>query len=290
MEFKSLVNKLFIGGVWIVGVRERHTPDMLYYRLLTRNGEWLADPFLYEVNGKHYLFVEQYYQNKNRAGIGVLEITEGERTIDVINIIDTPYHMSYPCIFSYKGEHWMIPESASNQTLDLYKATDFPYKWEQVTHLLENKRVVDTTAYIKGDDVFLLSYETVLQGWDLVIYQLDLLSYGLTKITTVHYDNNVGRPAGRLFMKDGRLYRPAQNCVLKYGESLLFYEVTEFTNNTYHEEFSYEVKCNEVRMNAKFERIHTYNSDSKYEVIDVFQEQFDLFHWWKIFKRKYLKS
>ncbi len=289
MNISRLYNKAFTGGFWMVGLRDKENGSKAYKRVKAPKNQWLADPFMYEDNGRHFLFVEQYFNDQNRAGLGVYEIVEGMPVRNTV-IMDNPYHMSYPCVFKYKDCHWMIPESSSNQTLDLYKATDFPSKWEHVTSLIKGRRVVDTTVFVKGDDVFLLSYESVSNQYVLHVYLLDMKSYTLTNVDEVCYKTNVGRPAGRLFEKDGKLYRPAQNCSTKYGESLYVYEVLELNNCSYSEQFAYEIKCSDVKYDGRFERIHTLNSDTRYEVVDVFQEHFDLFHWWKIFKRLFLKK
>lgn len=273
----------------MVGVRDKDSGSLAYKKVKAPKDQWLADPFMYEDNERHFLFVEQYFNDKNRAGLGFYEIVDGEPVNNAV-IMDNPYHMSYPCVFKYKDCHWMIPESSSNQTLDLYKATEFPSKWEHVTSLIKGRRVVDTTVFVKGDDVFLLSYESVNDGFVLHALLLDMNSYSLSKIGEAHYNSNVGRPAGRLFEKDGKLYRPAQNCSTKYGESLYVYEVLELNEHSYAERFAYEIKCSDVKFEERFERIHTLNSDSRYEVVDVFQEHFDFFHWWKIFKRQFLKK
>ncbi len=288
MIFNTIYHKAFTGGQWMVGLLNKKDGQS-YVCVKAPIGQWIADPFLFEEKGKHYLFVEQYFNSKNRAGLGVYEVIDGQPINNTI-IIDNPYHMSYPCVFKYKDCHLMIPESSSNQTLDLYKATDFPFKWEHLTSLIKGRRVVDTTVFVKDDDVYLLSYESVSTGFVLHVYLLDMKSYALTEVGEACYKTNVGRPAGRLFEKDGKLYRPAQNCSTKYGESLYVYEVLELNEHSYAEQFAYEIKCSDVKFEERFERIHTLNSDSRYEVVDVFQEHFDPFHWWKIMKRKYFKK
>jgi hypothetical protein len=289
MKFSEIYNKAFVGGYWMVGLQDSKSEALIYKKVPASRGQWIADPFLFEDNGRHFLFVEQYFNRLNRAGLGVYEIVDG-KPINNNVIIDNPYHMSYPCVFKYKGNYWMIPESSSNQSLNLYKASEFPLKWEQEKTLIEGRRVVDTTVFVKGNDIYLLSYEKVSDGWQLLLYKLDMDTYSLSKISETIYNTNIGRPAGRLFEKDGKLYRPAQNCSTKYGESLFIYEVTELSDNSYEEQFAYEIKCSDIEFEERFERIHTLNCDSRYKVVDVFQEQFDFFHWWKIFKRQFLKK
>ena len=52
----SLFRKGFIGGYWSVGYRDRICEDKQSYRKVEiPAGQWAADPFLYEVDGEHYL-------------------------------------------------------------------------------------------------------------------------------------------------------------------------------------------------------------------------------------------
>lgn len=288
MNLMRFFHKAFTGGKWIVGLRNKET-DNSFTSVPILKGQWLADPFLYEYEGHHYLFVEQYFEKYNRAGIGVFEIING-KAINNITIIDNPYHMSYPCVFDYKGCHWMIPESSSNQTLDLYKADSFPSKWSHVTTIIQGRRVVDTTVYVRNDTVFLITYEKVSSGWALLVYLLDMETFVIEKVSEIEYKKNTGRPAGNIFEKDGRLYRPAQNCSEKYGESILIYEITQMTESAYQEKLAKEINKNDILFDAKIDRIHTYNQDTKYETVDAFQEQFSMFRWFKIIKRQYFNK
>ena len=289
MRLIDYINKAFVGGYWMVGIRDKTNSTQRFEIVKPNKDQWLADPFIIENQGHHYLFVEQYLCQKNRAGIGVYEIKDG---IPVNNelIIDNPFHMSYPCVFQYKGVYYMIPESSSNQSLDVYKASSFPYKWEHVISLIEGRRVVDTTVFLKEDDIYLLSYEKAGKGWNLITYILEMDTMSLRIIAETHYRTNVGRPAGKLFQKDGALYRPAQNCSTKYGESLYIYKVTRLDHECYTEQLVDEIKARDILMDVRFQRIHTINSDSRYVVVDVFHEQFNLFRWWKIIKRQYFQK
>jgi hypothetical protein len=48
-------------------------------------------------------------------------------------------------------------------------------------------------------------------------------------------DARSSRPAGRLFVRDGRLLRPSQNCCPHYGYGFNICEVTKLTETTYEE-------------------------------------------------------
>ena len=79
MKLNALLNKLFVGGKWYVGYRDYTSTNAKEYEIVdVSKGQWIADPFMYEFEGKHYLFVEQYLEEKQRAGLGVYEFIDGK--------------------------------------------------------------------------------------------------------------------------------------------------------------------------------------------------------------------
>lgn len=288
MTFKQLFHKLFIGGIWYVGYRDKKDNQKLRYEIvLPPKGQWLADPFLYEFDGRHYLFVEQYFTQKHRAGIGVYEFVDGVPVNNEV-VIENKYHMSYPCVFTHKGNHYMIPESSANNSIDLYMAVQFPYGWVHKATLLKGEKYVDSTVYEHDNDLFLLSYKKEGNGWKLVNFKLDIEKERLVRINEMIFTQNTGRPAGRLFC-DGKLFRPSQDCGLKYGERLIINMVDNFGDDGYLERPETYISVKDIDCATDIQRIHTINSDSRYEVVDLFKEKFDLFHAFKVFKRAYLK-
>lgn len=177
-----LLRKMFLGGVWYVGLRRIGNTPTRYVQVKTPKGQWIADPFLYETAGRTFLFVEQYFTEKQRAGIGVYEIINGEAVNNRI-IIDNPYHMSYPCVFNCNGKHYMIPESSANNTIDLYEASHFPYEWKRVKSLISGEKYVDSTVYKHGDKYYLISYKKDTKGWHLVLFLLDMDNFVLNQVS-----------------------------------------------------------------------------------------------------------
>ena len=251
MTIKRLIQKAFIGGQWYVGYRRKG--DTKYSVIETPKDMWIADPTMFAVNGEHYLFVEVYENKKKKAAIGYYHF---ENNVPVYKglIIENSYHMSYPCVFEYNGEFYMIPESSTNDSITLYRAEHFPDKW------------------VKG-------------GWQLVSFSLDMDQKVLKKENVVHYKENTGRPAGYIFAGNKR---PAQDCRKKYGENLLVYEVDSFS--PYSEHLIKTVGANQIETSKPYERVHTYTDDGTFEVVDLFKEKFDLMHGVKIFCRAYLRK
>lgn len=282
MKIKRLFQKAFVGGQWYVGYRCKG--DTKYSVIETPKDMWIADPTMFTANGEHYLFVEVYENKKKKAAIGYYHF---ENNVPVYKglIIEKSYHMSYPSVFEYSGEFYMIPESSANNSITLYKAEHFPNKWVKETDLLNGEKYVDSTVFRHGDDLGLLSYKVTKGGWQLVNFSLDMDQKVLKKEKIIHYKDNIGRPAGYIFAGNKR---PAQDCQKKYGENLLIYEVDSF--QPYAEHLISTVYANQIETLIPYDRVHTYTNDGTYEAVDLFKEKIDLMHGIKIFCRAYLRK
>ena len=282
MTIKRLFQKAFVGGQWFVGYRRKY--EKKFNIIETPKGMWIADPIMYTVNGEHYLFVEVFEEKKKKAAIGYYQFETGKPVYKGI-IIESSYHMSYPCVFEYNGEHYMIPESSANDSISLYKAEHFPEKWTKEIDLVKGEKYVDSTVVSNDEGIFILSYKTTKNGWQLVQFILDMENKSVKEKSTIDYDENVGRPGGYVFCGNKR---PAQDCRKKYGENLLIYEVDSYV--PYREHRLRTISAKDIKTIRNFERIHTYTEDGTYEVVDLFKEKIDLMHGIKIFCRAYLRK
>ena len=48
-------------------------------------------------------------------------------------VLDEPFHLSYPQVFQWQGAWYMTVESAGARRVSLYRATDFPLRWERTS-------------------------------------------------------------------------------------------------------------------------------------------------------------
>lgn len=279
MNLINLMHKAFFGGDWYVGYRKKNSKED-YTIIPGFSKKWIADPFLFEYENEHYLFVE-YVEDKK----GVIAYFKYIDEIPVFQkvIIAEPYHLSYPCIFEYNGKVYMIPESADNNSIDLYLSESFPENWKKIT-TLTNGRYLDSTILKWDNYVYLFSYISRKGFYELCCFKLDMETMSLEKISSKEFDSNVGRPAGSFIYKSDKLLRPSQDCSKMYGEKIIWNEVVRFDQTEIVENIESVVHVKTI--NPKFERIHTYNVDSKYEVVDFFKEHFDLFRPIKLIRKK----
>lgn len=273
MRIIDLLKKAFIGGSWAVGYREREKDK---YNIIPLDSGWIADPFLFEYQDEHYLFAE--YVNGKKGEIAFFRFIENKPVFQKV-VISELYHLSYPCVFTHGTDVYMIPESADNHSIDLYKAVSFPDKWEKVSRLAEGLYYDTTYVEYRGKE-YLITYSPKKGYFELGLFEFNVDARKAKKIAGINYKKNVGRPAGKLYIEGGQLIRPAQDCSRKYGENLFFYKVEEMSDGELSEKLIRRLSATET--DNMFQRIHTYNRDSVYETVDLFKEKFHLLRPFKL--------
>lgn len=202
-----------------------------------------ADPFAWRRDDRYFLFFEEYPYAVGRGHVSVLELDEAAcPTGPARPVIVEPYHLSYPFLFEYGGELYMVPEKKAVRRVDLYRCVKFPDRWEVVRTWFSGARMVDCTLFEQDGRWWLFC---AVKGRGLR-YDESLFAYHaatpLTDQWTPHPANPLvrdfsrGRPGGRI-LRDGagRLLRPSQDCVDHYGAGLNVSEITRLTPDEYAE-------------------------------------------------------
>jgi hypothetical protein len=166
----------------------------------------------------------------------------------------------------------MVPESKANRTIELYKCTAFPLKWEFQKNLMEDCQAVDPTLIQWQGKWWMFVSQIETEGaslWDeLFLYYSDS---PLSDNWTPHPRNPIvsdvssARPAGRCFVRHGRLYRPSQNCSGHYGYGFNICEITKLTETDYEERIVEKV---EPKWDKNVVSTHTFNYADGLTIID----------------------
>ena len=96
----------------------------------------VADPFIFRRDDTWHMFFEVLPRDTERGVIARAESTDGREWQYRGMVLGEDFHFSYPQIFEWEGEIYMIPESAEDLSVRLYRASSFPEKWECVGKLL----------------------------------------------------------------------------------------------------------------------------------------------------------
>ena len=213
-----------------------------YHRITPPSDRFWADPHVIKRHGCFYIFFEEYFYSTRKGRISCLEIDRKGDIGKPFPVLENDYHLSYPFIFSWNDRFYMIPESRANKTIELYECDEFPNSWKYSKTLMSNVEAVDSTLVShlgkwwlftnlvensgasSNDELFLFYADSPLSNcW---------MPHPLNPIIS---DANFARPAGAIFVYNGRLIRPSQICVPHYGYGLSLNEITEITETTYSE-------------------------------------------------------
>lgn len=235
-----------------------------------------ADPFVVHEAGRFFIFFEDLPYATNRGYLSVLELDPATGThTPPVPILETPYHLSYPFVFRWRGGYYLVPESSEAGTVQLYRATRFPDQWEFVQPLMEGISLVDATLLERDGRWWLFGTVVepgITQPWDeLSIFSTDDLLRGTWTphpLNPVVSDVRRARPAGRIFERNGKLYRPAQDSSGRYGAGLRLLEIEVLTETEYRET---EVAAALPDWNPALHGLHTLNHDAGLTVIDLFR-------------------
>lgn len=253
---------------------------------INTNGKyWLADPFLFEKDGNIYIFYEAFdlVARKGMLGYSIYNPLNNTATHPHI-IIDEFFHLSFPNIFEYAGDIYIMPESCEDYTLHVYKATSFPDKWERVYDILPDVYACDSIFISKENKQYLLTNElyhhtptgTYPSCWvKNFLYPLNGLKIQGDGIKAGDGEFGI-RNAGKSFEIDGTLYRIGQDCRNRmYGCGLVLFEVTSLIpyNESLKLNLTYKDFATKIERRDKSELIgvHTYNFCEHYEIIDFSQ-------------------
>lgn len=199
----------------------------------------VADPFMLEVGARWYMFFEVENQITMKGEIALATSEDALLWHYQQVVLAEPWHLSYPYVFEWQGEFFMIPESSRNRKVTLYRAADFPSRWTPVTTLLEGSRFADSSIFRYGDHWWMLvdagpsSQSPVLRLYSGTSLRGPWHEHPASPV--VKDDPHISRPGGRVLILDGRPVRLAQDVYPDYGKRLSAFEITKLTQTSYHE-------------------------------------------------------
>lgn len=188
----------------------------------------VADPFLFFREGKWHLFFELWNINVNRGEIGFATSLNGFDWEYQQVVLREPFHLSYPCVFEWDGETYLIPETRQANSVRIYKADPFPHRWRLLAVLLEGQ-FADASPFVHEGKLWMF----VQRGLDeLRLFGSDQPAHGWREhpSSPVRVGNRrLTRPGGRVIHYENRLFRFAQDGLPSYGYCLRALEIETLT-------------------------------------------------------------
>jgi hypothetical protein len=198
-----------------------------------------ADPFISRLDGVWHMHFEVMNQLSWKGEIAYATSANGYDWRYEGLALREPFHMSYPQVFEWQSEMYMVPETGRARAVRLYRATRFPDRWVHAATLLEGGRFADSSLF-RFDGKWWMLTDTGLDSASPILrlfFASELTGpwreHQLSPI--VDADKRLARPAGRVIIVDGRPVRFAQPAMPDYGTEVRALEITELSTSQYCE-------------------------------------------------------
>lgn len=238
--------------LWSIGIYVGSSPlafapaDFVQNPVLTRDdisdirALFIADPFMMKVKESWYMFFEIYNADSGKGDIGYAASHDGFTWKYQRLVLSEAFHLSYPYVFQWADEYYMIPETYSLGEVRLYKAHRFPTDWTYVATLLSGDKFSDSSIFRYQNMWWLFTCPNPeLRQDTLSLYfstELGDRWCQHPRSPIIKSNPHIARPAGRVLVSNDRIIRYAQDCQPIYGTSVRAFEVDNLTTETYAEQ------------------------------------------------------
>jgi hypothetical protein len=229
-----------------------------------------ADPFPIRVGNDYYIFHEELRFATGKGSIVLSVVDDAGNATGPVPILEKDYHLSYPFVFQWDGDFFMIPQTASHR-VELYHCVDFPSRWKLERVLLSGLTASDPTPVCLHGSWWLFAnvpaYGATVAHDELHLFHADspLGPWTPHRNNPIKSDVRSARPAGRIFEHGGQFYRPAQDCSRRYGYAVSINRILQLNPDTYG-----EVEVDKIVPNGDptVAGVHTFNVTGDITVID----------------------
>lgn len=300
-KISKLFKKLFMLESWNIGIAKCNISEFL--TIPAQEIKWLsgggicgfrADPFGIEKDEEKTIFYEEYERSARKGKIVALTLNDKLEITAKKDILDEKFHLSYPYIFTHNQKNYAFVESNRANKLELFEVLE-NNDFKKIRTIFDNLAVVDPSIIFhqnkfwlffglanKGDDELYLAHADDLFG-----------EFKMHKNNPIKKDIMRARSAGEIFLHEGSLYRPAQNCLKTYGGSIIVNKIVTLNEEEFAEIDEIEIMPNQLGQYAQ--GLHNISSLGKnHTLIDgkktVFAPYKPLIQLFRIIKKIYTKK
>ena len=203
-----------------------------------------ADPCLLEHDGRLYVYYERMSIASTKGQLRCGELTKGGGwACPGRPMIRLGHHASYPFVFRHLNVFYCVPETGRSNRVVLYESDAPAGPWVKHSVLLEGVSARDSSLFWFRDRWWLWctvagngphSSQSDLNIWHAPEPWGPWEAHRLRPVKT---DIHSSRPAGRPYILNDTLYRPAQDCWPRYGARIVINRVVTVTPDDFAEEF-----------------------------------------------------
>jgi len=270
------LTRLFKQEDWNLGIihqkeQKPGIPELkdVIWLTVRKKPKYAADGFCFNSQNTNYIVFEDYDFRVRKGKISMLKLDKQGDIEEQSTVLSKPFHLAYPFLLKYNNAIYMIPETAENNTVELYK-------WDAQNEAFEFERVL---LNIGGVDSSLVNYQSRwwlfcgikgdLPNEKLHIFYSDNMGGPYTPhlLNPVKVDPRGSRPAGQFIVEKEELFRPAQCSQKWYGEKINWFRIKNLTPVLFEEELVGEMTAlPEWEYNKG---VHTFSQTSSLMLIDA---------------------
>jgi hypothetical protein len=273
----KLIRRVFFEEQWFIAFSLRQKQNLFqqraedFWQITPPPRHFYADPFLFTWKGKDYVFFEDFEYQNRKGAISCIAVNGAGSWTAAVKVLEREYHLSYPCVFEWENEIYMIPETSKRHTIELYKAVEFPLHWKFEKVLLEGVIASDNTLFKALDGKFWLlsSIGAVCDSLGPLyafISESPVGGWASHRLNPIVLDSLRSRPAGQLFWHEGNLFRPSQDCSVVYGGTIILNRIDAMSEEAYTET---PIAVLDPKWLPGSSRTHTINRSDQFEVRDA---------------------
>ncbi len=217
--------------------KNTRNPVLTAKNVIDRKAGFVADPFMLQEQGIWYMFFEVLNQDTGRGEIGFAESRDTFHWFYRQIVLSESFHLSYPYVFKWENEFYLIPESYQKKAVQLYRAVRFPDKWSFECDLLTGSDFLDSSIFFYEKKWWLFTCPTVQNDILKLFYSYNLKGPWLEHPSSPIISGNayIARPGGRVLVSGDKVIRYAQDDHLVYGGCVNAFEITKLTTLEYEE-------------------------------------------------------
>ena len=280
---KTLLDKFYIKN-WVIGICKYDEKITIHSKTIPAKFHWIrhpdfnkfyADPFIYHgKDGAIYILCEELSRRNFIGNITCLKLDCEFNIIQKNVLLKSNLHYSYPFLIEYKNKLFVIPENSNSNKLIAYEFDEVNLSLTNKIEILETN-LLDCTILEHDSKFWLFGYKgnDKTNGELHVYYSSELFGkYVPHPSNPVKYGLDACRPAGKFIKIRDEIFRPSQNNMKEYGESISINKIVKLTETEFKEDFSFQLNAKEFL--SGFERLHTINFSNEYMVIDSTYSKF----------------
>lgn len=240
---------LFKSEKWNVGIiplpfgkliqpGENTIQEPVWLKISTQKSEYHADPFGIEIDDFYHILCEEYDYKNAKGTITSLQIDRHtHQVIRKTTALERNYHLAFPYLFEYDNNYFCVPENSEGGNLDMYRYNPADGKLIFEQTLVKNLQAIDPTLFFNNGHWWLFFTDKVSTNERLHIWYSENLNGPYTPHTNNPVKVNIrsARPAGKPFLLDGKLLRPAQDCSIRSGRRITLNEIQKLTADEFVE-------------------------------------------------------